>query len=182
MIRCGQLAQPGRPRRRLFVAVRSAARTAQIGRAVVIFRKNPSTFRKSTRSPQTLSLKGPRRGWPPARAAMRGAQARPPRREQRREELSTTRRAEAVLRGVPGEGALRYGGPRHGTSRPCAPERVQAAPNPPPAPPRRSSPATRRDSFPRSLLPRRRRPRRTPGVGLAWSGDQCRPGIEFFRR
>ena len=55
MIRCGQLAQPARPRRRLFVAVRSAARTAQIGRAAVIFRKNPSTFRKSTRDPESLS-------------------------------------------------------------------------------------------------------------------------------
>ena len=44
MIRCGQLAQLARPRRRLFVAVRSAARTAQIGRAAVIFRKNPSLF------------------------------------------------------------------------------------------------------------------------------------------
>ena len=55
MIRCGQLAQPARPRRRLFVAVRSAAWTVQIGRAAVIFRKNPSTFRKSTRDPESLS-------------------------------------------------------------------------------------------------------------------------------
>ena len=52
MIRCGQLAQPARPRRRLFVAVRSAA---LIRRAAVIFRKNPSTFRKSTRDPESLS-------------------------------------------------------------------------------------------------------------------------------
>jgi len=55
MIRCGQLAQPARPRRRLFVAVRSAARTAQIGRAAVIFQKNPSAFRKSTCDPEFLS-------------------------------------------------------------------------------------------------------------------------------
>ena len=55
MIRCGQLAQPARPRRRLFVAVRSAAWTVQIGRSAVIFRKNPSTFRKSTRDPESLS-------------------------------------------------------------------------------------------------------------------------------
>ena len=55
MIRCGQLAQPARPRRWLFVAVRSAARTAQIGRAAVIFRKNPSAFQKSTRDPESLS-------------------------------------------------------------------------------------------------------------------------------
>ena len=55
MIRCGQLAQPARPRRRLFVAVRSATRTAQIGRAAVIFQKNPSFFLKSTRAPESLS-------------------------------------------------------------------------------------------------------------------------------
>ena len=55
MIRCGQLTQPARPCRRLFVAVRSAARTAQIGRAAVIFQKNPSFFRKSTRAPESLS-------------------------------------------------------------------------------------------------------------------------------
>ena len=55
MIWCGHGAASGWPRRRLFVAVRSAARTAQIGRAAVIFRKNPSTFRKSTRDPESLS-------------------------------------------------------------------------------------------------------------------------------
>ena len=43
------------PRRLLFVAVRSAARTAQIRRAAVIFQKNPSFFRKSTRAPDSLS-------------------------------------------------------------------------------------------------------------------------------
>ena len=37
------------PRHRLFVAVRSGARTGQIGRSAVILRKTPSTFWKSTR-------------------------------------------------------------------------------------------------------------------------------------
>ena len=55
MISCGQLAQPACPRRRLFVAVRSAARTVQIGRAAVVLRKTPFSFRKSTRAPDVLS-------------------------------------------------------------------------------------------------------------------------------
>ena len=55
MIRCGQLAQPARPRRCYFVAVRSAARTVQIGRAAVVLRKTPFSFRKSTRAPDVLS-------------------------------------------------------------------------------------------------------------------------------
>ena len=55
MIRCGQLAQPARPRRCYFVAVRSAARTVQIGRAAVVLRKTPFSFRKSTRALDVLS-------------------------------------------------------------------------------------------------------------------------------
>ena len=55
MIRCGQLAQPARPRRCYFVAVRSAARTVQIGRAAVVLRKTSLSFRKSTRAPDVLS-------------------------------------------------------------------------------------------------------------------------------
>jgi len=38
-----------------FTAVRSGARTAQIGRSAVILRKTPSIFRKSTRAPEALS-------------------------------------------------------------------------------------------------------------------------------
>jgi len=44
------------PRRVLFEAVQSGARTAQIGRAAVIFQKNPSVFRKSTCAPEALSV------------------------------------------------------------------------------------------------------------------------------
>ena len=55
MIRCGQLAQPARPRRCYFMAVRSATRTVQIGRAAVVLRKTPLSFRKSTRAPDVLS-------------------------------------------------------------------------------------------------------------------------------
>ena len=40
----------------IFAAVRSGARTAQIGRAAVIFLKTPSIFWKSTRAPETLSV------------------------------------------------------------------------------------------------------------------------------
>ena len=43
------------PRHWLFAAVRSGARTAQIGPAAVIFRKTPYIFRKSTRAPEALS-------------------------------------------------------------------------------------------------------------------------------
>ena len=43
------------PRHRLFAAVRSGARTAQIGRAAVILRKTPLTVRKSTRATEALS-------------------------------------------------------------------------------------------------------------------------------
>jgi len=43
------------PRNRLFAAVRSGARTAQIGRSTVILRKTPLTVRKSTRAPESLS-------------------------------------------------------------------------------------------------------------------------------
>ena len=42
------------PRRVLFPAVRSGARTAQIGRAVVFLQKNPRTLVESTRSPGLL--------------------------------------------------------------------------------------------------------------------------------
>ena len=55
MIWCGHGAASGWPRRRLFAAVRSAARTAQIGRAAVVLRKTPLSFRKSTRAPDVLS-------------------------------------------------------------------------------------------------------------------------------
>ena len=52
---CGHGAASGWPRRRLFAAVRSAARMAQIGRAAVVLRKTPLSFRKSTRAPDVLS-------------------------------------------------------------------------------------------------------------------------------
>ena len=55
MIWCGHGAASGWPRRRLFAAVRSAARTAQIRRAAVVLRKTPLSFRKSTRAPDVLS-------------------------------------------------------------------------------------------------------------------------------
>ena len=55
MIWCGHGAALGWPRRRLFAAVRSAARTAQIGRAAVILQKTPLSFRKSTRATDVLS-------------------------------------------------------------------------------------------------------------------------------
>ena len=55
MIWCGHGAASGWPRRRLFAAVRSAARTAQIGRAAVVLRKTPLSFRKSTHAPDVLS-------------------------------------------------------------------------------------------------------------------------------
>ena len=40
----------------IFAAVRLGARTAQIGRAAVIFLKPPSIFQKSTRAPEALSV------------------------------------------------------------------------------------------------------------------------------
>ena len=43
------------PRHQLFAAVRSGARTAQIGRSAVILQKTPSIFRKSTRAPEAVS-------------------------------------------------------------------------------------------------------------------------------
>ena len=55
MIWCGHGAASGWPRCRLFAAVRSAARTVQIGRAAVVLRKTPLSFRKSTRAPDVLS-------------------------------------------------------------------------------------------------------------------------------
>ena len=55
MIWCGHGAASGWPRCRLFAAVRSAARTAQIGRAAVVLRKTPLSFRKSTRAPDVFS-------------------------------------------------------------------------------------------------------------------------------
>ena len=51
MIWCGHGAASGWPRHRLF----AAARTAQIGRAAVVLRKTPLSFRKSTRAPDALS-------------------------------------------------------------------------------------------------------------------------------
>ena len=55
MIWCGHGVASGWPRRRLFAAVRSAARTAQIGRAAVVLRKTSLSFRKSTHAPESLS-------------------------------------------------------------------------------------------------------------------------------
>ena len=49
------------PRRLLFPAVRSGARTAQIGRAAVFFQKNPRTLVESTRSPGLLSVFFPKK-------------------------------------------------------------------------------------------------------------------------
>ena len=55
MIWCGHGVASGWPRRRLFAAVRLAARTVQIGRAAVVLRKTPLSFRKSTRAPDVIS-------------------------------------------------------------------------------------------------------------------------------
>ena len=68
----------GWPRRRLFVAVRSAARTAQIGRAAVIFRKKPFYFSENnprSKAPPRIFCKkllilfgnqpAVQNGWPP---------------------------------------------------------------------------------------------------------------------